>query len=576
MKAAVWLISLSLACGAAAQNLLPELWKFKTGDDAAWAAPEFNDSDWISIKAGILWENQGFPAYDGFAWYRAKAVVPSALKNKAEKYGGLVLRLAKIDDADQTFFNGVQVGSAGQMPPDYVGRYDALREYRIPPELVRWDAENVIAVRVFDNGGGGGIYGGMPSLTVKGLADLLTIRLTVEPKNHIFLNTKRIILPVELSNESDEPVAGELTLEVMSDFREPILKKTEKVKVGAKSKKKLTLSLPAPAPGFYNGALSFQSLLVTKQHRFAFGVDPERIVSPVDAPADFSDYWVRAKKELAAVDPQYRLIPIDSLSTAKRQVLLVEMRSLGNVLIRGWYARPTAPGKFPAILHVQGYSSVMQPAWLYQGDDMVALGLNIRGHGNSTDNINPGFPGFLLHQLHDKEMYIYRGAYMDCVRAVDFLVSRPEVDAARIAVEGGSQGGALSFATAALDNERIAACAPDVPFLSDFRDYFKIAAWPAGEYSAYVENHPEIGWEKVFETLSYIDIKNLAPWVKAPVRMAVGLLDETCPPHINFAAYNQLTATKEYVVFPYSGHGLPAQNWTDKINWIKKQLLVEK
>ena len=120
---------------------------------------------------------------------------------------------------------------------------------------------------------------------------------------------------------------------------------------------------------------------------------------------------------------------------------------------------------------------------MYPGDDMVAFGLNIRGHGFSQDDINPGFPGYLLHFLNDKELYIYRGAYMDCIRAVDFLFSREEVDKTRIAVEGGSQGGALSFATAALDNERIAVCVPQVPFLSDFKDYFKVATWPASEFN---------------------------------------------------------------------------------------------
>jgi cephalosporin-C deacetylase-like acetyl esterase len=212
----------------------------------------------------------------------------------------------------------------------------------------------------------------------------------------------------------------------------------------------------------------------------------------------------------------------------------------------------------------------MIPSYAYSGNDMVSFNLNIRGHGNSKDNINPGFPGYILSNVNDRELYIYRGAYMDCVRAVDFLSSRDCVDTTRIAVEGGSQGGALSFATAALDS-RIDLCAPDVPFLSDFRDYFKVAAWPGGEFVNYFKEHPEIPEDEIYKTLSYIDIKNLAPWIKVPVHMSVGLRDVTCPPHINFAAYNQLNTEKEYTVFPYSGHGLPAENYQLKIAWIKKQ-----
>jgi cephalosporin-C deacetylase-like acetyl esterase len=204
---------------------------------------------------------------------------------------------------------------------------------------------------------------------------------------------------------------------------------------------------------------------------------------------------------------------------------------------------------------------------------MVSLALNIRGHGNSRDNIDPGFrgdPGYLLCQIQDKEMYIYRGAYMDCRRAVDFLFSRPEVDTTRVAVEGGSQGGALTFATAALNNDRIAVAVPAVPFLSDFPDYFRCASWPGNEFINYVQKHPETSWDKVYETLSYIDIKNLAKWIKCPVLMGVGLVDETCPPHINFAAYNQLKVPKQYIVYPESGHSIPGEFGERRMEFIRQ------
>jgi cephalosporin-C deacetylase-like acetyl esterase len=206
---------------------------------------------------------------------------------------------------------------------------------------------------------------------------------------------------------------------------------------------------------------------------------------------------------------------------------------------------------------------------------MVSLALNIRGHGNSQDQVNPGFPGYLQYHVDDSEQYIYRGAYMDCLRAVDFLYSRNEVDTTRVAVEGGSQGGALSFATAALDNQRIDLCVPHVPFLSDFRDYFRIAAWPGGEFQQYFEDNPGFPEDKIYRNLSYIDIKNLAPWIKAPVLMSVGLMDPTCPPHINFAAYNQLDAPKEYEVYPYAGHSLPGEHYGHMMEFIRKNFNLE-
>jgi cephalosporin-C deacetylase len=569
------LLTILLVAAASTQQIVQQQWKFKTGDDPAWASVDYNDVQWRTIQAGTLWESQGYNAYDGYAWYRSKIIIPSAIKSKAEKYGGFMLNLAKIDDTDEAYFNGIKVGQTGKFPPEYEGQYNVERTYEIPMKHIQWDQANTIAVRVFDNGGGGGIYGGIPMLTVKGLQDLFSLSVALSSPDHIYQNTQSIRMPVVIDNKSDESFRGNLNLAVMSDFKNPVHTQNKAVDIKKKSKETVEFELKDLTPGFYMVTAVFKSDLNSTFHTFAIGVAPEQVISPPDPADDFDAYWQRAKKELAAVDPQYKLTKLDSLCTPKRDIYLLEMRSLGNVLIRAWYGVPTKPGKYPAILHVQGYSTYVQPGWMYQGDDFVTLGLNIRGHGNSCDNINPGFPGYLLHQLHDREMYIYRGAYMDCIRAMDFLCTRPEVDTERIVVEGGSQGGALSFATAALDNERIRLCVPAVPFLSDFRDYFQVAAWPGNEFIKYVADHPQTSWEEIYQTLSYIDIKNLAPRIKAPVYMFAGLMDETCPPHINFAAYNNVKSKKQYKVYPYAGHNLPDEHNRLKYQWIKEQLGME-
>ena len=137
------------------------------------------------------------------------------------------------------------------------------------------------------------------------------------------------------------------------------------------------------------------------------------------------------------------------------------MRSLGDVRIRGWFEVPKSAGPHPVLLRVPGYTQGMQPTQSIP--DMAVLSLNIRGHGNSTDD-EPGYywwgPGdYLLRGLDDPQKFFYRGAIMDCLRGVDFVTSRPEADAKRIAITGGSQGGMLSFAAAARD-KRIALSAP--------------------------------------------------------------------------------------------------------------------
>lgn len=557
---------------AASQSILPAEWKFLTGDKQEYIDSAKNDYWWNDISPLAVWEKQGFEGYDGYAWYRVKVVVPASMKKNAWKYGGLMLSLGKIDDADETWFNGHLIGRTGKMPPGYIGAYNVPRSYLIPPEFIRWDGKNTIAVRVYDAGGDGGLWDGPVELTNRGNPDLLTLGTALADKDMIFKGSPDAEIPVTLGSEFRKKYRGTLTLKIITDFGEEFHQDYREVAVKKKSTGIFTFRVRNLKPGFYRATLSLESKMGNKKHTFGFGYEPEKIVSPADPQPDFAEFWQRAKTELATVDPQYNLIRIDTLCTDNHNVYLVEMRSLGNALIRGWYQVPVKPGRYPVIMQVPGYSSVELPSYINYGDDVIGFGLNIRGHGNSKDDVDPGFPGYILTNLADREKYIYRGAYMDCVRGIDFLCSRPEVDVTRIAVEGASQGGALTFATAALAADRIAVCAPQVPFLSDFRDYFRVAVWPGNEFIDFVENKKELTWDQVYHTLSYFDIKNLASMIKAPMIMGVGLMDEVCPPHINFAAYNLVTSEKKYIVYPQAGHVLPEHFYHAKIDWIRTHL----
>lgn len=135
-------------------------WKFNTGDDMQWKNPGFNDKDWRNIYVPGFWEKQGYVNYDGFAWYRKKFTPPAGLS--AEK---LVLYLSKIDDIDEVYINGKLVGSTGNLNRrpikyDTYSEYAQIRGYYIPSGLIKFNQENVIAVRVYDGYKDGGIYGG--------------------------------------------------------------------------------------------------------------------------------------------------------------------------------------------------------------------------------------------------------------------------------------------------------------------------------------------------------------------------------------------------------------------------------
>jgi hypothetical protein len=130
-------------------------WKFELGDDLRRSEPGFNDSRWSSITVPSAWEDQGYPGYDGYAWYRRRFTSPKEWQNKQ-----LYLRVGRIDDVDEVYVNGQLVGFRGVFPPHYVTMYMMQREYPLPTYLLKANGENVIAVRVFDSELGGGIIDG--------------------------------------------------------------------------------------------------------------------------------------------------------------------------------------------------------------------------------------------------------------------------------------------------------------------------------------------------------------------------------------------------------------------------------
>ncbi len=148
------LLSFFLLFRLPAQSVgFPAQWKFTTGDSPAYQAEHFDDVAWDSIEVPAHWEAQGYPAYDGIAWYRTHFVVPPAMLRQE-----VVLLAGVIDDADETWVNGVLVGKTGKFPPDDQSAWDFPRAYILPKGLLK--AQNTLAIRVYDGVGGGGIYQG--------------------------------------------------------------------------------------------------------------------------------------------------------------------------------------------------------------------------------------------------------------------------------------------------------------------------------------------------------------------------------------------------------------------------------
>ena len=162
-------------------------WKFIQGDNLDYAASSFDDSGWKNIKVDKIWEEQGYDPYDGFAWFRFRVVIPSDLHKQAYLQDSLRFFLGKINNFDQTFLNGKIIGINGKNVPENtvidtaflkapMQLWDYERRYvlSVDDPRILWDKENVIAVRVFDQGGQGGLYTGNQKLSMVNIKEYLS------------------------------------------------------------------------------------------------------------------------------------------------------------------------------------------------------------------------------------------------------------------------------------------------------------------------------------------------------------------------------------------------------------------
>ncbi|MDR6944936.1 putative Ig domain-containing protein [Mucilaginibacter pocheonensis] len=176
------LVLISLVAGflkAGAQDIpLNKGWKLAVGDSAQWASPAFNDQHWQSVDVFKNWEQEGHPNYDGFGWYRIHVVIPSSLKEKAFLKDSVRINLGSVDDNDEVYLNGKLIGKFGGKTGDIkTGGFYGPRTYTIAANnpAILWDKENVLAVRIFDTGGDGGIYGTNFSIAIADVMDQVSV-----------------------------------------------------------------------------------------------------------------------------------------------------------------------------------------------------------------------------------------------------------------------------------------------------------------------------------------------------------------------------------------------------------------
>lgn len=292
-------------------------------------------------------------------------------------------------------------------------------------------------------------------------------------------------------------------------------------------------------------------------------------------PKDMDEFWEESLKEMYSVNPDVELVP------AKFQCPFAECYDLYFTGVRGAriyakFARPkNISGKLPAVLAFHGYSA-NSGDWTnilnYAAAGFIVASMDCRGQGGKSEDSGGvkgnTLNGHIIRGIDDKpENMLMRHIFLDTAEIARIIMDMPEVDETRVGVHGGSQGGGLTLACAALE-PRIKRLAPQMPFLSDYRRVWEmdLAKDAYDELKQYFRRFDPLHEreDEVFTKLGYVDIQHLTKRIRGEVMMATGLMDTICPPSTQFAAYNKIRSNKQVLFYPDFAHeGYPG--WNDRV-----------
>lgn len=316
--------------------------------------------------------------------------------------------------------------------------------------------------------------------------------------------------------------------------------------------------------------------------QFDLPLDELRRYQPaLPEPADLGEFWAGTLSEARAHPLDATFTPVDN-QLAVIDSWDVRFAGFGGTPVRGWLHLPAQRAEpLPAVVEYIGYGGgrgLVHESILWAAAGYAYLIMDTRGQGSGwspgdtpddyPQTSGPAHPGFMTRGITDPATYYYRRVFTDAVRAVEAVQAHEAVDPARVAVTGGSQGGGISLAVAALV-PGLAAVMPDVPFLCDFpRATTLVDTLPYAEIVRYLKVHRDHAGQAL-RTLAYFDGAVLARLATAPALFSVALMDETCPPSTVFAAYNHYAGSKDIRVYPYNDHeGGEAFHTAEQLRWL--------
>ena len=352
--------------------------------------------------------------------------------------------------------------------------------------------------------------------------------------------------------ESNVPVkAGVIKYEIGADLMEPAISGETKLKIGRAVVDGGTMKVP----GFLRCKATYDN--GTKYTAMGtIGFEPEKIKAVTEFPSDFEQYWKSNVEQARKTEltPRVTLIPEKCTDKA----LAYQVSFCCGSPQRRFYAMlavPKAAGQYPAVVRFPGAGvyAIDAPTGLAE-QGVIAMAFGIHGIPNNLDaGIYRDLDGGALRayptmNLHDREQYYYKNVILGAVRALDYVQTLPEFNG-KLAVFGGSQGGFLAIAAAALHDD-VQFVVANFPAMSDLAGYAhgRAGGWP------HIFKSEANRTAEIMNNMSYFDTVNFARLVKAPGYYALGFNDLTCAPTTTYAVYNAIAAPKTLYVAPLAGH----------------------
>jgi cephalosporin-C deacetylase len=319
--------------------------------------------------------------------------------------------------------------------------------------------------------------------------------------------------------------------------------------------------------------------------RFDLPVAELRSYRPaVQTPDDFDEFWARTLAESRAVAQPPTLTRVESPLTLV-EVYDVSFSGFGGDAVRGWFVVPAgASGPLPTVVEFNGYGGGRglpheRLAWAASGYAWAFMDTRGQGSawGTGGDTPDPhgtgaSAPGFMTRGIDAPEQYYYRRVFTDAALFIDAMRGLDQVDDARVAVTGGSQGGGIAIAAAGL-SDGLVGVMPDVPFLCHFERAVGLTDRdPYNEIVRYLSVHRD-AVDQTFRTLSYFDGANFAARSAAPALYSVALMDPICPPSTVYAAANGHLGGAEVIEYPFNEHeGGQGMHWQRQAAWLAARL----